>query len=326
MAAAGAPFAPPSRLRVGAGEAADVASAPPTSILVARVDQLARPPASGALRAERERLRHRPAAAAVRRRVSPADGQGPRAHRSAAQEVAGVTAFALELADVAAARRDRASHPGRVRGPAGHLAGLGRPARLEHVEARLEAFAQVERRYARRWGWSSRCRPKGAERLEAPPRSSPGWRPKRWRPPRPPDCAERLSAAPPRRPAVRARSGQLADLGMARGRLHSPSRAGRHRPRAPTVPCSSWRRPRRSRPGGRGDGLAAALAHRARDRVLRGPAGILPSTRSTPASAAARRARSLTSWPRSPTARSSSSSPTCPDRPRRRRAPRGRSP
>jgi DNA repair protein RecN (Recombination protein N) len=146
-----------SALESARGEAADAARRRlDLEDLVARVDQLA--PAAGepeTLRAERERLRHldelAAAAGTAAELLSPADGEGARELAAgAAQELSAVAGFAPELADVAATLDEIA---GRIQDAAvelrGQLAGLeADPARLEHVEARLEAFAQLERRYA----------------------------------------------------------------------------------------------------------------------------------------------------------------------------------
>jgi DNA repair protein RecN (Recombination protein N) len=146
-----------SALESARGEAADAARRRlDLEDLVARVDQLAPGPGEAeALRAERERLRHldelAAAAGTAAELLSPADGEGARELAAgAAQELSAVAAFAPELAGVAATLDDVA---GRIQDAAvelrGHLAGLeADPARLEHVEARLEAFAQLERRYA----------------------------------------------------------------------------------------------------------------------------------------------------------------------------------
>ena len=265
------------------GEAADAARRRlDLEDLVARVDQLA--PAAGepdALRAERERLRHldelAAAAGAAAELLSPADGQGARElTASAAQEVAGVTAFAPELADVAAALDEIAApHPGRVRRPPrppGRARGRPGPARARRGPPRGLRPARAPVRGAARARWSSRRAPPAGRwsGSRARPRSSPGSRPRPRRPPRRlGTCAARLTTAraAAAEPFARAVEAELADLGMAAGRLHGPGRAGRHRPEG--------RRPRRARAGGNPDACGRAggrdglgrraLAHRACD-------------------------------------------------------------
>ena len=212
------------------GEAADAARRRlDLEDLVARIDQLA--PSAGepdALRAERERLRHldelAAAAGAAAELLSPADGEGARElTASAAQEVAGVTAFAPELSGVAASLDDIAI---RIQDAAaelrGHLAGLeADPARLEHVEARLEAFAQLERRYAAPLAEvveSAGAARRALERLESSTaelarlESEAEAAAEAAR-----DCAGRLTAArvAAAEPFARAVEAELADLGMA---------------------------------------------------------------------------------------------------------------
>ena len=219
-----------SALESARGEAADAARRRlDLEDLVARVDQLA--PAAGvpdALRAERERLRHldelAAAAGAAAELLSPADGEGARELAAgAAQELSAVAAFDPELADVAAALDDIA---GRIQDAAvdlrGHLAGLeADPARLEHVEARLEAFAQLERRYAAPLGEvveQAGAARRALERLE----SSAGELARLEADAEAArdaarDCAERLTAerAAAAEPFARAVETELADLGMA---------------------------------------------------------------------------------------------------------------
>ena len=218
------------RFESARGEAADAARRRlDLEDLVARIDQLA--PSAGepdALRAERERLRHldelAAAAGAAAELLSPADGEGARElTASAAQEVAGVTAFAPELSGVAASLDDIAI---RIQDAAaelrGHLAGLeADPARLEHVEARLEAFAQLERRYAAPLAEvveSAGAARRALERLESSSaelarlESEAEAAAEAAR-----DCAGRLTAArvAAAEPFARAVEAELADLGMA---------------------------------------------------------------------------------------------------------------
>jgi DNA repair protein RecN (Recombination protein N) len=124
--------------------------------LVARVDAAAVEAGEpAALRAERDRLRHVDelveAAAAAAELVSPHDGEGAQALAArAAAEVdrvaaiePGLAAFAEELRDAA----ERLQEAGL--GLRGYLDGTeADPARLEAVEARLDLFAGLERRYA----------------------------------------------------------------------------------------------------------------------------------------------------------------------------------
>jgi DNA repair protein RecN (Recombination protein N) len=219
-----------SALESARGEAADAARRRlDLEDLVARVDQLA--PAAGepeALRAERERLRHldelAAAAGTAAELLSPADGEGARELAAgAAQELAAVAAFAPELAEVAATLDDIA---GRIQDAAvelrGQLAGLeADPTRLEHVEARLEAFTQLERRYAaplaevvEQAGAARRA----LDRLESSTEelarleTAAGAAREAAR-----DCAARLNAAraAAAEPFARAVEAELADLGMA---------------------------------------------------------------------------------------------------------------
>ena len=108
-----------------------------------------------ALRAESVRLRHLDdlvaAAAAGAELLSPAEGEGAQALAARAAEVVapageyepGLAATAAELRDAAARLQDAAVD---LRG---YVEGVeSDPGRLEHVESRLEAFAQLERRYA----------------------------------------------------------------------------------------------------------------------------------------------------------------------------------
>jgi DNA repair protein RecN (Recombination protein N) len=219
-----------SALESARGEAADAARRRlDLEDLVARVDQLA--PAAGepdALRAERERLRHldelSAAAGTAAELLSPADGEGARELAAqAALELSAVTEFAPELAEVAGTLDDIAT---RIQEAAvdlrGHLAGLeADPARLEHVEARLEAFAQLERRYAaplaevvqqagaaRRTLERLESSTEELARLEAGAAAADGAAR---------DCAVRLTAARSEaaEPFARAVEAELADLGMA---------------------------------------------------------------------------------------------------------------
>ena len=219
-----------SALESARGEAADAARRRlDLEDLVARVDQLA--PAAGepeALRAERERLRHLDevgaAAGTAAELLSPADGEGARGLAArGAQELSAVAAFAPELTDVAATLDDIAS---RLQDAAvelrGHLDGIeADPARLEHVEARLEAFAQLERRYAAPVGEvveQAGAARRALERLESSAEelarleaagadAAEAAR----------DCAARLTAARTEaaEPFARAVEAELADLGMA---------------------------------------------------------------------------------------------------------------
>jgi DNA repair protein RecN (Recombination protein N) len=108
-----------------------------------------------ALRAESVRLRHLDelvgAAAAAAELLSPAEGEGAQALAAQAAEAVapageyepGLAATAAELRDAAARLQDAAVE---LRG---FVEGMeADPGRLEHVEARLETFAQLERRYA----------------------------------------------------------------------------------------------------------------------------------------------------------------------------------
>ena len=124
--------------------------------LVARADAAAVEPGEpDALRAESVRLRHLDeliaAAAAAAELVSPADGEGAQALAArAGEEVAVAAGYEPRLGAVAAELRDAAA---RLQDTAMELRGFvdgleADPGRLEHVEARLEAFTQLERRYA----------------------------------------------------------------------------------------------------------------------------------------------------------------------------------
>ena len=124
--------------------------------LVARADAVAVEPGEpDALRAESVRLRHLDeliaAAAAAAELVSPADGEGAQALAArAGEEVAVAAGYEPRLGAVAAELRDAAA---RLQDTAMELRGFvdgleADPGRLEHVEARLEAFTQLERRYA----------------------------------------------------------------------------------------------------------------------------------------------------------------------------------
>jgi DNA repair protein RecN (Recombination protein N) len=124
--------------------------------LVARADAAAVEPGEpDALRAESVRLRHLDeliaAAAAAAELVSPADGEGAQALAArAGEEVAVAAGYEPRLGAVAAELRDAAA---RLQDAAMELRGFvdgleADPGRLEHVEARLEAFTQLERRYA----------------------------------------------------------------------------------------------------------------------------------------------------------------------------------
>jgi DNA repair protein RecN (Recombination protein N) len=124
--------------------------------LVARADtaavQLGEP---DALRAESTRLRHldelTAAAAAAAELLSPAEGEGAQLLTARAGEsVAAAAEYEPGMAAVAAELRDAAA---RLQEAAVELRGFvdgleADSGRLEHVEARLELFAQLERRYA----------------------------------------------------------------------------------------------------------------------------------------------------------------------------------
>jgi DNA repair protein RecN (Recombination protein N) len=124
--------------------------------LVARADAVAvEPGEADALRAESVRLRHldelTAAAAAAAELLSPTDGDGAQALAAQAGEAVSAAAeYEPRMAAVAAELRDAAA---RLQESAMELRGLvdgleADPGRLEHVEARLEAFAALERRYA----------------------------------------------------------------------------------------------------------------------------------------------------------------------------------
>jgi DNA repair protein RecN (Recombination protein N) len=108
-----------------------------------------------ALRAESTRLRHldelTAAAAAAAELLSPAEGEGAQALTARAGEsVAAAAEYEPGIAPVAAELRDAAA---RLQDAAVELRGFvdgleADSGRLEHVEARLELFAQLERRYA----------------------------------------------------------------------------------------------------------------------------------------------------------------------------------
>jgi DNA repair protein RecN (Recombination protein N) len=107
------------------------------------------------LRSESVRLRHLDelvaAAAAAAELLSPADGEGAQALAArAAEVVAPAGEYEPRLAATAAELRDAAA---RLQDASVELRGFvegveADPGRLEHVEARLETFAQLERRYA----------------------------------------------------------------------------------------------------------------------------------------------------------------------------------
>jgi DNA repair protein RecN (Recombination protein N) len=124
--------------------------------LVARADALAVEPGEPeALRAESVRLRHldelTAAAADAAELLSPADGDGAQALAARAGEAVALAAeYEPRMAAVAAELRDAAA---RLQESAMELRGFvdgleADPGRLEHVETRLEAFTQLERRYA----------------------------------------------------------------------------------------------------------------------------------------------------------------------------------
>ena len=124
--------------------------------LVERADAAAAEPGEpDALRAESLRLRHLDelvaAAAAAAELLSPAEGEGAQVLAArAAETVAPAGAYEPALAAAAADLADAAA---RLQEAAVDLRGFvdgveSDPGRLEHVEARLETFAQLERRYA----------------------------------------------------------------------------------------------------------------------------------------------------------------------------------
>jgi DNA repair protein RecN (Recombination protein N) len=124
--------------------------------LVARADTAAvQPGEPDALRAESTRLRHldelTAAAAAAAELLSPAEGEGAQSLTArAGASVAAAAEYEPEMAAVAADLRDAAA---RLQESAVDLRGFvdgleADSGRLEHVEARLELFAQLERRYA----------------------------------------------------------------------------------------------------------------------------------------------------------------------------------
>ncbi len=124
--------------------------------LVARADAAAVEPGEPeALQAESSRLRHldelTAAAAAAAELLSPAEGDGAQALTARAGDaVAAAAAYEPGMATVAAELRDAAA---RLQESAVELRGFvdgleADPGRLEHVEGRLEMFAQLERRYA----------------------------------------------------------------------------------------------------------------------------------------------------------------------------------
>ncbi|MEP6640425.1 MAG: AAA family ATPase [Gaiellales bacterium] len=124
--------------------------------LVARADTAAvQPGEADALRAESTRLRHldelTAAAAAAAELLSPAEGEGAQSLTARAGEsVAAAAEYEPGMAAVAADLRDAAA---RLQESAVELRGFvdgleADSGRLEHVEARLELFAQLERRYA----------------------------------------------------------------------------------------------------------------------------------------------------------------------------------
>jgi DNA repair protein RecN (Recombination protein N) len=108
-----------------------------------------------ALRAESVRLRHldelTAAAAGAAELLSPAEGDGAQALAARAGDaVAAAAAYEPAMAAVAAELRDAAA---RLQESAVDLRGFVDglevdPGRLEHIEGRLELFAQLERRYA----------------------------------------------------------------------------------------------------------------------------------------------------------------------------------
>ena len=123
---------------------------------MARADTAAvQPGESEALRAESTRLRHldelTAAAAAAAELLSPAEGEGAQSLTARAGEsVAAAAEYEPDMAAVAAELRDAAA---RLQESAVELRGFvdgleADSGRLEHVEARLELFAQLERRYA----------------------------------------------------------------------------------------------------------------------------------------------------------------------------------
>jgi DNA repair protein RecN (Recombination protein N) len=124
--------------------------------LVARADAAAVEPGEpDALRAESTRLRHldelMAAAADAAELLSPADGEGAQALAARAGEAVSLAAaYEPRMATVAGELRDAAA---RLQESAVELRGFvdeleADPGRLEHVEARLEAFSGLERRYA----------------------------------------------------------------------------------------------------------------------------------------------------------------------------------
>jgi DNA repair protein RecN (Recombination protein N) len=124
--------------------------------LVARADTAAvQAGEPEALRAESNRLRHldelTAAAAAAAELLSPAEGEGAQSLAArAGQSVAAAAEYEPAVAAVAAELRDAAA---RLQEAAVELRGFvdgleADSGRLEHVEARLELFAQLERRYA----------------------------------------------------------------------------------------------------------------------------------------------------------------------------------
>jgi DNA repair protein RecN (Recombination protein N) len=124
--------------------------------LVARADTAAvQTGEHEALRAESTRLRHldelTAAAAAAAELLSPAEGEGAQSLTARAGEsVAAAAEYEPDMAAVAAELRDAAA---RLQESAVELRGFvdgleADSGRLEHVEARLELFAQLERRYA----------------------------------------------------------------------------------------------------------------------------------------------------------------------------------
>ncbi len=202
--------------------------------LVARADAAAVEPGEpDALRAESVRLRHLDelvaAAAAAAELVSPADGEGAQALAArAGEEVAVAAGYEPRLGAVAAELRDAAA---RLQDAAMELRGFvdgleADPGRLEHVEARLEAFTQLERRYAVPLadvlvdGRRGPGRARAARRLRRRARAAGGGC-RRGRGAARRGCAAELSAvrAGAAEAFARAVEAELADLGMAEARF-----------------------------------------------------------------------------------------------------------